>query len=115
MKYDHIDVPEGGSAITINRNHSLNVPDRPIVPYVVGDGIGIDVTPVMKDVVDAAVSRAYGARRKVGWMEVYAGQKSAELYGKDVYLPDETLHAFRQLIETTGCRSIACRRVIAIH
>jgi isocitrate dehydrogenase len=98
MKYDHIDVPEGGSAITVNRNHSLNVPDRPIVPYVVGDGIGIDVTPVMKDVVDAAVSRAYGARRKVGWMEVYAGQKSAELYGKDVYLPDETLHAFRHFV-----------------
>jgi isocitrate dehydrogenase len=95
MKYDHIDVPGGGRAITINRNNSLNVPDRPIIPYVVGDGIGIDVTPVMQDVVNAAVSRAYGSRRKVEWMEVYAGERSAEIYGKDVYLPDETLQAFR--------------------
>ncbi|MGH8194762.1 MAG: NADP-dependent isocitrate dehydrogenase [Woeseiaceae bacterium] len=98
MKYDHIDVPEGGTAITINRNNSLNVPDKPVIPYVVGDGIGIDVTPVMKNVVDAAVSRAYGSKRKIEWMEIYAGEKSAEIYGKDVYLPDETLDAFRHFV-----------------
>ncbi|MGH8167178.1 MAG: NADP-dependent isocitrate dehydrogenase, partial [Woeseiaceae bacterium] len=74
MQYDHIQVPEGGEAITVNRDNSLNVPARPIVPFVVGDGIGIDVTPVMKDVVDAAVSRAYGGKREIEWMQVYAGQ-----------------------------------------
>jgi isocitrate dehydrogenase len=95
MRYDHIEVPEGGEIITVNRDNSLNVPDRPIVPFVVGDGIGIDVTPVMKGVVDAAVSRAYGARREIKWMQVYAGQAAADLYGEDAYLPDETLHAFR--------------------
>jgi isocitrate dehydrogenase len=95
MRYDHIEVPEGGEIITVNRDNSLNVPDRPIVPFAVGDGIGIDVTPVMKGVVDAAVSRAYGARREIKWMQVYAGQAAADLYGEDVYLPDETLHAFR--------------------
>src|SRR5690606_3182040 len=69
-----------------------------IIPFITGDGIGIDVTPVMRDVVDAAVSRAYGDERGIAWMEVYAGQKSAEIYGKDVYLPDETLHALRAYV-----------------
>ena len=98
MQYDHIQVPEGGEAITVNRDNSLNVPARPIVPFVVGDGIGIDVTPVMQDVVDAAVSRAYGGKRKIEWMQVYAGQAAADFYGEDVYLPDETVHAFRNFV-----------------
>ena len=98
MQYDHIQVPEGGEAITVNRDNSLNVPGRPIVPFVVGDGIGIDVTPVMQDVVDAAVSRAYGGKRKIEWMQVYAGQAAADIYGEDVYLPDETVHAFRNFV-----------------
>ena len=98
MQYDHIEILPDGEAITLNRNSSLNVPDRPIIPFITGDGIGIDVTPVMRDVVDAAVSRAYGDERGIAWMEVYAGQKSAEIYGKDIYLPDETLHALRNFV-----------------
>ncbi|HEX5764933.1 MAG TPA: isocitrate/isopropylmalate family dehydrogenase, partial [Woeseiaceae bacterium] len=98
MQYDHITVPAGGEAITVNRDSSLNVPDRPVVPYVVGDGIGIDVTPVMQDVVNAAVSRAYGEKRQIKWMRVYAGAEAAEVYGENVHLPDETLHAFKKFI-----------------
>jgi isocitrate dehydrogenase len=95
MHYDHIQVPEGGEAITANTDHSLNVPDRPIIPYVEGDGIGIDVTPVMLDVVKAAVSKAYGGGREIKWMQVYAGQRATEVYGGELYLPDETLHALQ--------------------
>ena len=97
MKYDHIDVPDG-DVITINGDHSLNVPDRPIIPFVEGDGIGIDVTPVMKSVVDAAVARAYGGKREIRWMQVYAGQRASEIYGSDVFLPDETVDAFRRYV-----------------
>lgn len=98
MRYDHIEMPADGETITVNRDHSLNVPDRPVIPFVEGDGIGIDVTPVMKDVVDAAVKRAYGDQRAIRWMQVYAGQRAAEVYGNDVYLPDETLDAFRRYV-----------------
>ena len=76
MQYDHIAVPEDGDAISVNNDHSLAVPDRPIIPYVVGDGIGIDVTPVMVAVTDAAVKLAYGGKRSIAWMEVYAGEKA---------------------------------------
>ena len=85
-------------SITANPDHSLNVPDRPIIPYIEGDGIGIDVTPVMLKVVNAAVEKAYGDRRQVMWMQVYAGQKATEVYGGEVYLPDETLHALQHYI-----------------
>ncbi len=95
MHYDHIDVPGDGSAITVNPDNSLNVPDRPIIPFIEGDGIGIDVTPVMLDVVNAAVEKAYGDSRAVRWMQVYAGQAAADVYGNDQFLPDETLHALR--------------------
>ncbi|ANO51316.1 NADP-dependent isocitrate dehydrogenase [Woeseia oceani] len=95
MQYDHIKVPNDGSQITINPDHSLNVPDFPIIPFIEGDGIGIDVTPVMLDVVNAAVERAYGSKRAVRWMQVYAGQAAADLYGDNQYLPEETLHALR--------------------
>jgi isocitrate dehydrogenase len=95
MHYDHIQVPDGGEAITANTDHSLNVPDRPIIPFVEGDGIGIDVTPVMLDVVNAAVARAYGGAREIQWMQVYAGQRATEVYGGELYLPDETLHALQ--------------------
>ncbi len=98
MHYDHIKVPAEGSAITVNTNHSLNVPDRPIIPFIEGDGIGIDVTPVMLDVVNAAVQKAYGDKRKIEWLQVYAGSKATEVYGKDQYLPDETLDAFRKYV-----------------
>ncbi len=98
MQYDHIEVPAGGEAITVNPDHSLNVPDRPVIPCVVGDGIGIDVTPVMKDVVDAAVEQAYGDKREIRWMQVYAGEAATKIYGEDVYLPDETVQAFRHFV-----------------
>jgi len=74
MKYEHIRVPEHGARITVNADGSLEVPERPIIPFIEGDGIGIDITPVMRKVVDAAVERAYGGRRRIEWMEVYAGE-----------------------------------------
>lgn len=95
MQYDHISVPADGAAITVNRDHSLNVPDFPVIPFIEGDGIGVDVTPVMLDVVNAAVKRAYGDKRAIRWMQVYAGQAAADLYGDNQYLPEETLHALR--------------------
>ena len=95
MHYDHIKIPADGSPITINPDHSLNVPDFPIIPYIEGDGIGIDVTPVMLEVATAAVEKAYGKKRALRWMQVYAGQAAADLYGDDQYLPEETLHALQ--------------------
>jgi isocitrate dehydrogenase len=98
MQYDHIKVPEDGTAITINRDHSINVPDNPVIPFIEGDGIGIDVSPVMLDVTNAAVKRAYGGKREIKWMQVYAGQKAADIYGDENYLPDETLHALTNFV-----------------
>jgi isocitrate dehydrogenase len=98
MQYDHIKVPADGTAITANPDSTLQVPDRPIIPFIEGDGIGIDVTPVMLGVVDAAVAKAYGKRRKIRWMQVYAGAKANEVYGDDTGLPDETLDAFRRYV-----------------
>lgn len=98
MSYQHIQVPEQGEKITVNQDHSLNVPDRPIIPFIEGDGIGIDVSPVMKKVTDAAVQAAYGDNRKIAWMEVYAGEKSVNTYGDDVWLPDETLDAVKDYV-----------------
>ena len=84
-------MPAGGQKITVNPDFSLNVPDQPIIPYIEGDGTGVDITPVMIKVVDAAVAKAYGGKRKIHWMEIYAGEKSTQVYGPDVWLPDETL------------------------
>jgi isocitrate dehydrogenase len=98
MHYDYIEVPAGGEAITANPDHTLNVPDRPVIPFIEGDGIGIDVTPVMLDVVNAAVQKAYGEARRIEWMQVYAGQKATEVYGGEVYMPDETLHAMQKYV-----------------
>ena len=80
MGYKHISVPESGDKITVNADNSLNVPDNPIIPFIEGDGIGVDISPVMIDVVDAAVDKAYGGKQKISWMEVYAGEKATELY-----------------------------------
>jgi len=96
--YQHIKVPAAGAKITVNADFSLTVPDNPIIPYIEGDGTGLDITPVMIKVVDAAVARAYGARKKIHWMEVYAGEKSTKVYGPDVWLPEETLHAVRDYV-----------------
>ncbi|MFQ5983026.1 MAG: NADP-dependent isocitrate dehydrogenase, partial [Woeseiaceae bacterium] len=98
MRYEKIKVPADGQAITINRDHSIDVPDKPIIPYIVGDGIGVDVTPVMMDVVDRAVERAYGDEREIKWMQVYAGAQAAEVYGGENYLPEETLHALQKYV-----------------
>ena len=96
--YQHIKVPSQGQKITVNKDFSLNVPDQPIVPYIEGDGTGIDITPVMIKVVDAAVAKAYGGRRKIVWMELFAGEKSTRVYGPDVWLPEETLAALRDYV-----------------
>ncbi|MDD0837183.1 NADP-dependent isocitrate dehydrogenase [Curvibacter sp. HBC61] len=96
--YQHIQVPAQGQKITVNADKTLNVPDQPIIPFIEGDGTGRDITPVMIKVVDAAVAKAYGGQRKIHWMEVYAGEKSTQLYGPDVWLPDETLHAVRDYV-----------------
>ena len=96
--YQHIKVPAEGQKITVNADMSLNVPDQPIIPYLEGDGTGFDITPVMLKVVDAAVAKAYSGKRKIHWMEVYAGEKSTSIYGPDVWLPEETLHAVRDYV-----------------
>ena len=96
--YQHIKVPTKGEKITVNADMSLTVPDMPIIPYIEGDGTGMDITPVMLKVVDAAVAKAYGGKREIQWMEVYAGEKSTNLYGPDVWLPAETLDAVRDYV-----------------
>ncbi|MFV0680612.1 NADP-dependent isocitrate dehydrogenase [Ottowia sp.] len=96
--YQHIKVPEGGQKITVNPDFSLSVPDNPVVPYIEGDGTGLDITPVMIKVVDAAVEKAYGGQRKIHWMEVYAGEKSTRIYGPDVWLPEETLQVLKDYV-----------------
>ncbi|MDC6093647.1 NADP-dependent isocitrate dehydrogenase [Lautropia mirabilis] len=96
--YQHIKVPDQGQKITVNQDFSLNVPDNPIVPYIEGDGTGFDITPVMLKVVDAAVQKAYGGKRKIHWMEIYAGEKATQVYGPDVWLPDETLDVLRDYV-----------------
>lgn len=96
MAYQHISVPEQGTAIGVNADFSLNVPNQPIVPYIEGDGIGVDITPAMINVIDAAVTKAYNGERSIAWMEVYAGEKATRLYGADTYLPDETIDALRE-------------------
>jgi isocitrate dehydrogenase len=98
MAYQHIKVPSSGQKITVNADFSLNVPDEPILPYIEGDGTGADISPVMLKVVDAAVAKAYSGKRKIHWMEVYAGEKSTKIYGPDVWLPDETLEAVKEYV-----------------
>jgi len=94
MPYKKITVPAVGEKITITDN-TLNVPDKPIIAYIEGDGIGIDITPVMLTVVDSVVKKAYNGKRQIQWMEIYAGEKADEIYGE--YLPDETLSAIKEL------------------
>ena len=96
--FQHVNVPAGGQKITVNKDFSLTVPDQPIIPYIEGDGTGFDITPVMIKVVDAAVAKAYGGKRKIHWMEIYAGEKSTSVYGPDVWLPEETLTILRDYV-----------------
>jgi len=96
--YQHIKVPADGQKITVNADFSLNVPDKPVIPYIQGDGTGIDVTPVMLKVVDAAVAKAYDGQRQIQWMEVYAGEKAMTKYGPDGCLPEETLAVLKEYV-----------------
>src|SRR3990167_8329267 len=98
MGYQKIQVPATGDKITVNADTSLNVPNNPIIPYIEGDGIGVDISPVMIKVVDAAVEKAYGGERKISWMEVYAGEKATQVYDQDTWLPQETLDAVKDYV-----------------
>lgn len=98
MTLHKIQVPAEGQAITVAADLSLNVPNNPIIPFIEGDGIGVDVTPPMREVVDAAVARAYQGARKIAWMEVYAGEKATHVYGADTWLPKETLDAITHYV-----------------
>lgn len=98
MGYQKIQIPAVGAKITVNADHSLTVPDNPIIPYIEGDGIGVDISPVMIKVVDAAVDKAYGGKRKISWMEVYAGEKATQVYDQDTWLPQETLDAVKEYV-----------------
>jgi isocitrate dehydrogenase len=96
--YEHVKVPTGGQKISVNKDFSLSVSDQPIIPYIEGDGTGLDITPVMIKVVDAAVAKAYGGKRKIHWMEIYAGEKSTKVYGPDVWLPEETMAILKDYV-----------------
>ena len=96
--YKHIKLPDNGEKISVDSDFTLNVPDKPIIPYIEGDGTGVDITPVMLKVVDDAVNVAYRGKRKIVWMEMYAGEKSCKVYGENVWLPDETLEAAREFV-----------------
>ncbi|UCH53456.1 MAG: NADP-dependent isocitrate dehydrogenase, partial [Pseudomonadota bacterium] len=98
MAMSHIQVPADGRRISVNPDFSLNVPDDPIIPFIEGDGIGVDITPVMRKVVDAAVAKAYGGKRRIAWMEIYAGEKAVRVYGDSTWLPAETMTAVRDYV-----------------
>ncbi len=98
MSYQHIKIPQGGQKITVNPDLSLNVPNQVIIPYIEGDGTGADITPVMLKVVDAAIEKAYQGKRRIHWMEVYAGEKATRVYGGDTWLPEETLEVVREYL-----------------
>lgn len=98
MVFKRIKKPVGGKKISVGKNGVLKVPDNPILPFIEGDGIGPDIMRASLQVWNAAVEKAYGGKRKITWMEVYAGEKANKLYGGDVWLPDETIAAFRQYL-----------------
>ncbi len=98
MPHQHIQVPSDGQAITANPDFSLNVSNNPIIPYIEGDGIGIDISPVMIEVVNAAVEKSYPRQRQIKWMEIYAGEKATEVYGESEWLPEESLQAMKEYI-----------------
>ena len=96
--YKHIKIPKNGEKIVVNKDFTLKVPDQPVIPYIEGDGTGVDISPVMLKVVDSAVEAAYGGKRKIAWMEMFAGEKSCKVYGENVWLPDETLEASKEYV-----------------
>lgn len=96
MAFQHIDVPSTGEKVSANADFTLKVPDQPVIPFIEGDGIGADITPVMRKVVDAAVEKAYDGKRAIQWMEIFAGEKANNIYGEDTWLPAETLEAIKE-------------------
>jgi isocitrate dehydrogenase len=98
MAYEKIEIPSTGEKITVDTNGVLNVPNNPIIPYIEGDGIGVDITPVMLKVIDAAVDKAYGGSKKIAWMEIFAGEKATRLYDSDTWLPEETLEVVKEFV-----------------
>jgi len=98
MAFEHINVPENGSAIRVNADFSLDVPNNPIIPFIEGDGIGVDITPVMIDVINAAVTKAYNGERAIAWMEAYAGEKATQVYGEGQFLPAETYQVLKDYV-----------------
>lgn len=98
MSYEKIEIPTDGEKITLNADCSLNVPDKPIIAFIEGDGIGVDITPVMRKVIDTAIAKAYDKKREIAWMEIYAGEKAVATYGGDHWMPAETLAAAREFI-----------------
>ena len=90
--------PSFGEKITVNQDNTLNIPNQPIIPFIEGDGIGVDITPPMMKVVDTAVNKAYGGKRKIAWMEIYAGEKATKVYDKDTWLPEETMQALKDYV-----------------
>lgn len=97
MAYQKVQVPAHGEKITTNPDYSLNVPNKPIIPFIEGDGTGVDITPVMRKVIDAAVKKAYNGEKEIAWMEIYCGEKSAELYEGN-WFPEETLQAIKEFV-----------------
>jgi isocitrate dehydrogenase len=93
-----IKTPSNGQAISVKKNHELNIPDFPIIPFIEGDGIGVDIMPAMQSVVDAVVKKIYSGSKKIEWLEVFAGEKAANLYGNNDFLPEETLDALETYI-----------------
>ena len=98
MQFERIAVPADGAQITVNLDGTIDVPDRPIIPFIEGDGIGVDVTPVMLEVVEAAVLKAYGGRCRIAWMEIFAGEKALSIYGPGAWFPEETQHALEKYV-----------------
>jgi isocitrate dehydrogenase len=98
MTYQHVTIPASGQKITVNSDYTLNVPNHPIIPYIEGDGIGVDITPVMKNVVNGAVKKAYSGQKQIHWMEIFAGEKATKIYGKDAWLPQETIDIVREYV-----------------
>ena len=95
MSYKIAKIPSTGEAIKFNTDGTLSIPSHPIIPFIEGDGIGVDVTPAMKLVLDAAVEKAYNGEKSIQWMEVYAGEKAVKTYGDNEWLPDETLQVLQ--------------------
>src|SRR5687768_9580370 len=96
--YQKLTPPTVGAKITANPDGSIKVPDQPVIPFIEGDGIGVDITPPMKAVVDAAVTKSYGGKRKIHWFEIYAGEKAVKLYGDNQWLPEDTNQAIRDYV-----------------